>query len=189
MEIILAGQPSLQQILDSSNNSALDQRVIVRCRLEPFDFQHTRAYIEHRLRVAGAFDPSMFLPEATKIIHEKSRGVPRLINVICERSLIIGYVDEAANIDAGRVIQAVNDLRFDERQATPVAAEPTADGLMVRMGTRLETMEYKLEVLIQLLARAGVIHPELADKVGTRRWLERLREPSNQNDPQDPKNN
>lgn len=175
LEIILAGQPSLEERLRAPDYAGLDQRVVIRSRLDPLDLDHTAAYIEHRLRVAGAFNPSLFSRDAVQIVHRKSRGVPRLINIICERCLIAGYVDEAPQIEPAKVEEAVADLRLDDEPSTATVKQTMGDGLLVRMGSRLEAMEYKLEVLIQLLARSGVIRPELADAPRTRRWLETLR--------------
>jgi general secretion pathway protein A len=184
LEIVLAGQPALKDKLASSECAALRQRVAVRTELEPLDLQHTAAYIEHRLRVAGAFDAGLFDPEAIKAIHERSQGVPRLINIICERCLVVGYVDEARTIDSARAQDAIADLKLEteekEKKPDPPQAVAMGNGLLMRMGSRIETIEEKLDMLIKLLARSGYVRPEHAQSTRMRQYLNALRgEPSN----------
>jgi hypothetical protein len=178
LEIILAGQPNLKDKLASPECGALRQRIAVRTELEPLDLQHTAAYIEHRLRVAGAFDSGLFDPEAIRAIHERSEGVPRLINIICERCLVVGYVDEARTIDAARAQDAIADLKLEpdeEKKPDPPQAVAMGNGLLMRMGARIETIEEKLDLLIKLLARSGYVRPEHAQSTRMRQYLNALR--------------
>jgi hypothetical protein len=176
VEIIMTGQPSLAAKLAAPELGALRQRTIVRCKLKPFDFKHTHGYIQHRLMVAGANDSSVFSPGALQLIYQHSRGVPRLINIICERCLIVAYVEETHTIDEALVEESVADLNWDKdkgHQSTP--AYDMGNSLILRMGSRIEAIERKLDVLVQLLSRAGLVRPELADTVGARRWVEDLK--------------
>jgi general secretion pathway protein A len=176
VEIIMTGQPSLAAKLATPELEALRQRTIVRCKLKPFDFKYTHGYIQHRLMVAGANDLSVFSPGALQLIYQHSRGVPRLINIICERCLIVAYVEETHTIDEALVEESVADLNWDKdkgHQSTP--AHDMGNSLLLRMGSRIEAIERKLDVLVQLLSRAGLVRPELADTVGARRWVEDLK--------------
>ncbi len=177
LEIIMAGQPDLEKRLGAPEIAALKQRVAVRCNLQPLDLEHTRAYIEHRMTVAGASNPRVFTPDALPVIHEKSSGVPRLINIIAERSLLVGFVEDSPVVTPAMVESAVDDLRIpteaETRETEEVqSADPT---LLMRMAARMESVEGKIDVLVQMLVRAGVIRPELADDPRTHRWLDSLK--------------
>ena len=183
MEIILAGQPDLEKTLAGPAVAALQQRVAVRCHLEPLDVEHTRGYIEHRLSVAGASNPRIFTPDAIPLVHEKSGGVPRLINIISERCLLVGFVEESPVIDPKMVEEAISDLKLTgDAQPEPspgaVTESPAPSGaearLLMRMGARMESVEEKIDLLFQMLIRAGFIKPELAEQPRTQRWLEDL---------------
>ena len=105
-----------------------------------------------------------------------------MINIICERCLIVGYVEETKRIDEALVEESVADLNWEKqssREATP--AHDVGNSLILRMGSRIETIEKKLDVLVQLLSRAGIVRPELADTVRARRWVEDLRRGSQDN--------
>ena len=180
VEIILAGQPTLEKKLAAPSVVAVKQRVAVRCQLEPLDLDHTAAYIEHRLQVAGVSKRGLFAPEALSLVHEKSGGVPRLINIISERCLLVGYVDGAEVIDRARAEEAVTDLQIPPAHETHEPEEPSALGtggearLLMRMGSRVDVIEQKLDLLLQMLVRNRVIRPELADDPRKHRWLESL---------------
>ena len=176
LEIILAGQTDLETRLAAPEVKALKQRVAVRCHLQPLDLEHTRAYVEHRLTVAGATNPRLFTPDAIPLVHEHSSGVPRLINIIAERCLLVGFVEDSPVITPVMVESAVADLKMPAETETRETEEvPSADpALLMRMAARLETIEGKLDVLIQMLVRAGVIRPDLADDPQTHRWLDTL---------------
>ena len=177
LEIIMAGQPSLDDLLATSQFAALRQRVAVRSQLEALDLEHTAAYIEHRLRVAGALDAAVFAPDAIQVIHEGSRGIPRLINIIGERSLIVGYVDEDRVIDGAKAREAIAELRLDPDDDSKTPPQAMGDGLLVKMGSRIEAIEEKLDMLVQMLARAGMVRAELAENTRARKYLEQLRRP------------
>jgi general secretion pathway protein A len=176
LEIILAGQPDLEKRMAAPEVKALKQRVAVRCYLQPFDLENTRAYIEHRLTVAGATNPRVFTPDALPIVHEKSSGVPRLINIIAERCLLVGFVEDSPVITPVMVESAVDDLKMPA-EAEPNETEPVPavdPALLGRVAAKMEGIEEKLDVLLQMLMRAGVIRPDLAEDPRTQRWLDGL---------------
>jgi hypothetical protein len=92
--------------------------------------------------------------------------------------LIVGYVEETKKVDEALVEVSVADLNWETEKPQPAATHDTGNGLILRMGSRIEAIEKKLDVLVQLLARAGFVRPELADTVGERRWIEELRQGS-----------
>jgi general secretion pathway protein A len=112
MQIVLVGQPELDQKLDSQGLRQLKQRVAMRCRLKALEFEEVRGYIQRRLGVAGANAQAMtiFPDETIQAIHQFSRGIPRLINSICENALIAGYSNQVQQITLQIVEEVAGDL-------------------------------------------------------------------------------
>lgn len=111
LQIILAGQPGLKEKLRRPELEQLAQRVVVDYQLEPLDRHDTRRYIAHRVHVAGGNAETLFGENACDAIHQYTRGVPRLINVLCETALVYGFADQKSGIDA----QIVHDVADDRR--------------------------------------------------------------------------
>ncbi|HEV8641866.1 MAG TPA: AAA family ATPase [Methylomirabilota bacterium] len=109
LQIILIGQPELVQLLDGKELRQLAQRVTARYHLLPFTESETRAYILHRLGVAGQ-PGEIFDQRALREVHRLSRGIPRLINVICDRALLGAYASDAHRIDAALVRRAGREV-------------------------------------------------------------------------------
>ncbi|HET9489680.1 MAG TPA: AAA family ATPase [Methylomirabilota bacterium] len=110
LQIILIGQTELGALLERPELRQLAQRVTARYHLRPFSFDETRAYIIHRLAVAGR-TRMLFSPWALREIHRLSRGVPRLINVICDRALLGAYASTRSWVDARTVRRAAREVR------------------------------------------------------------------------------
>ncbi|MGH7324041.1 MAG: ExeA family protein [Candidatus Rokuibacteriota bacterium] len=115
MQIVLVGQPELRDKLNASELRQLKQRIGMRCHIGPLTPEETRLYIRHRLRVAGAADAGIFTDGAVQRITEYSRGIPRLINIVCDHCLLSGYADSKRRIDPGVVEEAVEYLEEGER--------------------------------------------------------------------------
>ncbi|HRY29192.1 MAG TPA: AAA family ATPase [Elusimicrobiota bacterium] len=105
--LFLLGQPELQPKVDS--NKQLAQRLAMRYQLDPLGAAHVRGYIEHRMQVAGSARP-VFTPEAVHVIFERSGGIPRRINHICDVSLLTGYSKNAAAVDRDIAREAIESL-------------------------------------------------------------------------------
>lgn len=114
IQIILVGQPELLDRLTSPTMAQLDQRVSVRCTLGPLSLEEMDRYIHHRLNVAGAKGEVQFAPAALRTIHSASGGVPRLVNLITDRTLLAGYADQSPVIRRPHVRRAVKLLRGQE---------------------------------------------------------------------------
>jgi general secretion pathway protein A len=110
LQIILIGQPELITLLERPDLRQLAQRITARYHLQPFSEAETRAYIRHRLEVAGR-KGGLFSAEAVHAIHKVSGGVPRLINVICDRALLGAYAGEKKGVDASTVRRAAREVR------------------------------------------------------------------------------
>jgi general secretion pathway protein A len=109
LQIILIGQPELRQLLARTDLRQLAQRVTGRYHLEPLDQKETRAYIRHRLRVAGGGGET-FTNGATSVIHHQARGIPRLINVICDRALLGAYSREQTRVTSATAARAAREV-------------------------------------------------------------------------------
>ena len=98
IQIILAGQPELDAVFSRHDLRQLNQRITVRCRLSPMGLDDTKEYISHRLKISGSRIPGLFSSGAVKHIYRFSGGIPRLINVACERALIMAWTRESLTI-------------------------------------------------------------------------------------------
>jgi general secretion pathway protein A len=115
IQIVLAGQPELEILLEKPELRQLDQRITVRYHLRPLDFDDTKAYINHRLEKAGDLRPAIFTTSALKRIFRATGGLPRLINIICDRCLLIGYAGETREISGRMAAQAIREIRVEGR--------------------------------------------------------------------------
>jgi len=121
LQIVLIGQPELRTMVASPGLEQLAQRVIARYHLGPLSATDTARYVQHRLSVAGLAGPVPFDSAALQRVHERSRGVPRRINLLCDRALLGAYATERRHVDAAIVERAAAEVNGE-----PVAA---ADGL------------------------------------------------------------
>ncbi len=122
LQIILIGQPELRELLERPEMRQIAQRITGRYHLEPLRREDTRAYVSHRLRVAGA-QRDIFTRRAVNALYRHSRGIPRLINVIADRALLAGYTQDRRDVDAKLVGKAAAEV-FGVRSRTtwwPVA--------------------------------------------------------------------
>jgi type II secretory pathway predicted ATPase ExeA len=112
VQIVLSGQPELEEKLRQPALRQLRQRIALWSRTQAITADQTSEYIAQRLLIAGSSEP-IFSPEAVQAIHRASRGIPRIINLICEHSLIIGYVDQLRVIPAAVIANVARDLDLE----------------------------------------------------------------------------
>jgi general secretion pathway protein A len=113
IQVVLSGQPEFSQILERTEMRQLSQRIAVRYHLQPMDFKDTVHYINHRLEVAGGRAGVIFSRGAMKRIHRFSQGLPRLINVACDRVLLTGYTRDQTKISSHIAGVGIKDLKRD----------------------------------------------------------------------------
>jgi type II secretory pathway predicted ATPase ExeA len=113
LQIILSGQPEFEDMLRQPNARQLRQRVSLWCRTQPLTIEQTTDYIVSRIETAGGKE-NPFLPEAMALIYRASRGIPRLVNLICEHALILAYVDQVQHIPAALVEAVIRDLDLEQ---------------------------------------------------------------------------
>jgi len=110
LQIVLIGQPELRQALDRPGLRQLRQRITVRYHLGPLSYEETARYIAHRLHVAGANARPTFTRWALRGVHRYAGGVPRLVNAVCDKTLLAGYVESEDLLRARHVRRAVREL-------------------------------------------------------------------------------
>jgi general secretion pathway protein A len=110
LQIVLVGQPQLRDSLASEQLAQLRQRITVSYHLRPLDADETTEYINHRLRRAALGAPLQFPSDVTNLVFERSGGVPRLINVICDALLVFGYAAEQPVIDLPLAREVMTEL-------------------------------------------------------------------------------
>jgi general secretion pathway protein A len=127
LQIVLAGQPELDQKLDSHQLRQLKQRVGLRCNLLPLELNEVQGYINRRLELAGATNNQspIFSQEAIEAIYRFSKGIPRLVNTLCENSLMLGYGLQLPQITPAAVKEVASDFRLEE--ACEVSADDEVD--------------------------------------------------------------
>jgi len=130
LQIILVGQLNLQTLLRSPQLRQLDQRVSIRYELKPLDRDTVGAYVAHRLTIAGGSAAVTFTPKAIDEVHRLSSGIPRLINLICDRALLAGYSLHTSRITDEMIVHAAQSLdlvprlrhRLEQRASLATAA-------------------------------------------------------------------
>lgn len=128
IQIILVGQPELVQLIRQPQIAQLDQRISVRCSLTHLSRDETGRYVYHRLNVAGAKGRVNFEDAGLRLIHAATGGVPRLINLTCDRSLLAAYGAQSTAVKIAHVRQAIASLRGEEGISS--TAEPTPPKLL-----------------------------------------------------------
>src|SRR6202142_1762810 len=119
IQILLVGQPELDQKLDSVGLRQLKQRIALRSHLDPLDLEETRGYIERRLQIAGASSQTGILFPAPTVaaVYRHSRGFPRLINTICENALVTAYAKQMRSVTPEIIHGIADDFRLDVVQS------------------------------------------------------------------------
>jgi general secretion pathway protein A len=113
LQIVLVGQMELTGLLAKSELRQLHQRISIKCELTPYSFEEVAQYIRHRLSIAGGGKSQIiFTSDALKEIYKYSGGIPRLINLIADRSLLAGMALSTATLDRRVIREAVENLQL-----------------------------------------------------------------------------
>ena len=125
LQILLVGQPELTEKLARPELRQLRQRIVLRHELRPFDEEETGAYVDERLRLAGHTGKEVFKRSAVRTIWERTGGVPRLVNVVCDSALLLGFARGWTTLGRGAILEVARDL---DLPATPPRRPGEADG-------------------------------------------------------------
>jgi general secretion pathway protein A len=131
LQILLVGQPELRRKLNTPELRQLKQRIGLRSHIGPLEPEEVRAYIHHRLRIAGAPDGSIFTDAAIQRITAYSEGIPRVVNIVCDHCLLSGYADQKRRIDPTAATEAIEYLEDGQAQQW---ARPRRMGFWSRRG-------------------------------------------------------
>jgi len=140
LQIILVGQPELRDTLARPDLAQLEQRVTLRWHLGPLDEEETAAYVRHRIRVASEGRESVqFSASALSTVYRIAHGVPRVINTLCHRALLISYTREERHIDRAIILQAAKEIGREESSTTwqfpSTSVSPLLAGFLILLGT------------------------------------------------------
>lgn len=114
LQIVLAGQPELDVQLRQPDLRQLRQRIMFRCRTFPLSNEDLQLYIQERVRVAGGDGAPVFTPEAIEAVYRYSQGIPRVVNLLCEHSLITAYAEQARPVPHTIVEDVATEFELDE---------------------------------------------------------------------------
>jgi type II secretory pathway predicted ATPase ExeA len=166
LQIVLMGQPEFQVKLDQPHLRQLKQRIAIRAELARLRDEEVGSYINFRLRVAGCDNPNLFDTDAIERIAFCSKGIPRLVNVICDNALVIAFAASQKNISADVIGEVVRDLRIapgtqvtqnQTNQAGPIS-EPPAGAAILSSDTPVQISNRKpMASLATAMAAALVI--------------------------------
>jgi len=151
INIFLVGQPELNDKLSEPQSRALLQRISVRYHIKPLSLKETREYIKNRLITAGARNGQKIFPEsAIKAVHQYSEGYPRMINILCDNSLLLGYSREKRTITPGMIKECYQDLKLDTSASREQKPEVKDKKKEVR--SRSEWTDFAKWIILLILA-------------------------------------
>jgi general secretion pathway protein A len=128
LQIVLMGQPELERKLDQPELRQLKQRVALRCRLDPLPSNEVGEYIAARLKAVGYSRKDLFHAGAVEKIAAHSRGIPRIINIICDNALLIAFAASKKTVSAATIDEVARDLRLNQQAAAPGVAPSSPVG-------------------------------------------------------------
>lgn len=124
LQIVLVGQPELEQKLKQPQLRQLRQRLTLRAKTHPLTLEETKAYVQQRLRIAGSNGHQIFDPGAVASIHRYANGIPRVINLLCEHCLVSAFVDQQKTIAAEVVDAVARDFDLSDNTASGAMTVP-----------------------------------------------------------------
>jgi type II secretory pathway predicted ATPase ExeA len=143
LQIVLSGQQELEDKLRLPQLRQLRQRIMLRCKTSPLSQEQTHEYILERLRIGGATGAPIFSPKTMDAVHLYSLGIPRVINLLCEHSLVNAFADQQRPIQPKIVEEVAREFQLDEVE--PIAPEG---------GTTVDTEIYNSDLFLQNLGEA-----------------------------------
>src|SRR5712671_2676388 len=151
LQIVLAGQPELEQKLNQPDLRQLRQRITLRAKTRQLTLDETQGYIQERLRIAGAENTEIFSPEAIAAVHRYARGIPRVTNLLCEHALVSAFVDQQNPVPPEIVEEVARDFELDI--VDPLAQAPAQSYLHPGNGEQPPLIESLLQALNTLVDR------------------------------------
>jgi type II secretory pathway predicted ATPase ExeA len=138
LQIVLAGQPELETKLAQPQLRQLRQRITLRAKTHPLTRQEASAYVAERLRIAGCDGHTIFQPEALDAVYRYSRGIPRVVNLLCEHALISAFVDQQPLVTASVVDDVAREFELHQPETVLEPEAPLPSGENVRLMEALQ---------------------------------------------------
>ena len=153
LQTFMIGQPEFREILQRPEMEQFRQRVAAACHIGPLDREETQRYIEHRLKCAGSTGKPSFEPKAFDAIYKGSHGIPRRINSICDRLLLLGFLSDRSHLTAADAQEVVLEIEQENtapprppgHEGTSARATPAAGGADVDLDLALDLERLKLD--------------------------------------------
>lgn len=166
LQIVLSGQPELEEKIKRPQLRQLRQRIMLRCKTVPLTREETYGYIAERLRIAGANGTPVFCSEAMGAVYKYAQGIPRIVNLLCEHSLISAFAEGVKPVRAEVVEEVAREFELDDTQVTAPSSlwgigDQTADPAL-----RVETLLQNLQIFLHGLQQS---QPEAAAGVSPER--------------------
>src|SRR3981081_160514 len=124
LQIVLVGQPDLEQRLKQPQLRQLRQRLTLRAKTHPLTLEETKAYVQQRLGIAGYNGQEIFDPEALVTIHRYASGIPRVVNLLCEHSMVSAFVDQQKTVSAEVIDSVARDFDLTDGNAAAAMTAP-----------------------------------------------------------------
>lgn len=152
LQIVLSGQPELEEKLKLPQLRQLRQRITLRCKTTPLTIEQTHDYIQERLRIAGGDGEQIFSPKAIESVHYFSMGIPRVINLLCEHALINAFVEQQKVVEPKVIEDVAREFQLDE-------VEPLGPPASLRQDAEVFQSEQFIQNLGEALSRFRMSTP------------------------------
>ena len=152
LQIVLTGQPELEQKLRMPELRQLRQRITMRCHTGSLSIEETFGYIAERLRIAGANGEPIFSREAIETVHKYSQGIPRVVNLLCEHAMVNSYVDSLRPVPAHSVEEVAREFQLDESES-----KIDKDSTSAKQSANSEALLQNLDELLGRLRQINVV--------------------------------
>ncbi len=160
LQIILVGQPELRTVLTTPELMQLRQRISISCHIKAMNLTETEEYIYHRLGVAGNSGAIVFEDGVMGMIHEFSRGIPRLINIACDMLMLSAFVEEARAISVEMAQEIIEELNFENQYWSDEAA-PIANNEAILLKDQIEHLENEIDTMKTTRGNAFYINQKM----------------------------
>jgi len=164
LQIVLSGQPELEEKLRDPALRQLRQRITIRCNTCPLSREEMQSYINERIRIAGGNGSPIFSLDAVDAVYRNSRGIPRIANLLCEHSLISAFVDQVRPIP-GRIVEEVA-LEFELQKADLIARQVVPNG--ENSGELIDAVIRNLQALLEQMGKPGTLADSSVEDSGSR---------------------
>jgi general secretion pathway protein A len=153
LQVVLSGQPELSELLDQPATKALKQRIATRCHIRALSLQETRVYISERMGAAGLTGPSPFSSSSIETIHLYAQGIPRVINLMCDGCLTIGFEAQRSRIESDIAHDAAAMLDLKE---APVETERVERSVVSKPVSSEQSQTSALDLLVKAMKQSLV---------------------------------